>query len=64
MVVDLASGRELFCRTAPVSPEGAEVSFDGTTVAIGNFYDGYGPVRIYDLGDGAERTVEAHGLLP
>ena len=64
VVVDVASGSELFRRTLPVSLEGAQVSFDGTSVAVGNYYDAYGPVRIYDLSDGTERTVEAHGLLP
>lgn len=64
VVVDLDSGEELLRRTVPVSLEGAEVSFDGASVAVGNFYDSYGPVRIFDLADGAERTVDAHGLVP
>ncbi|MDD9370897.1 MAG: hypothetical protein PV358_12340, partial [Acidimicrobiales bacterium] len=64
VVVDLASGTELFRHEVPVSLEGAEVAFDGTTVAVGNFYDTYGPVRIYDIATGTERSVEAHGLLP
>lgn len=64
VVVDLTSGTELFRHQVPVSLEGAEVAFDGTTVAVGNFYDSYGPVRIFDVATGTERTVEAHGVLP
>ena len=64
VVVDLGSGTELFRHEVPVSLEGAEVAFDGTTVAVGNYYDSYGPVRIYDIAAGTERTVDAHGLLP
>jgi hypothetical protein len=64
VVVDLASGAELFRQAVPMSLEGASLAFDGTTVAAGNYSDLYGPVRIYDLATGAERTVEAHGILP
>ena len=64
VVVDLASGGEIFRRTVSTSMEGANLSYDGTTVAVGNFYDGYGPVQIYDLATGAQRTVDAHGILP
>lgn len=64
VVVDLASGAELFRYEVPVAIEGAEVAFDGTTVAVGNYHDSYGPVRIYDVATGMERTVDTHGLLP
>jgi hypothetical protein len=64
VVVDLASGDEIFRQPVPVSLEGAEIAFDGATVAVGNFYDSYGPVRVYDVASGTERTVDGHGLLP
>jgi hypothetical protein len=64
VVVDVDSGEELFRRTVPVSLEGAELSFDGTSVAVGNFYDSYGPVRIFALDGSSERTIDAHGLVP
>jgi WD40 repeat protein len=64
VVVDLASGGEIFRRTVSTSMEGANLSYDGTTVAVGNFYDSYGPVQIFDLATGAQRTVDAHGILP
>jgi hypothetical protein len=64
VVVDVASGAEVFRRAAPVALEGVEIAFDGSTVAVGNFYDSYGPVRVFDVASGAERTVDAHGLLP
>jgi WD40 repeat protein len=62
VVFDLATGDELFRR--PVAPpiEGDQLSYDGTSVAVGSFYEG--PVRIYDLASGAERTIDAHGVLP
>jgi len=64
VVIDLASGTERLRRNVPVSVEGADVAFDGTSVAVSSFYDSYGATRIYDVATGAERTVDAHGLLP
>jgi hypothetical protein len=64
VVVDVATGAELFRRSVPVSIEGGQLVYDGTTLAAGNFYDSRGPVHIWDLATGAERTVDTHGLLP
>ena len=46
------------------SVDDTAAALDGSTVAVGNFYDSYGPVRVFDLATGAERTVDAHGVLP
>jgi hypothetical protein len=62
VVIDLASGEELLRRQVPVTVEGSEVAYDGTTVAIGSYYDGQ--VHLFDVGSGTERTLDAHGLLP
>ncbi len=64
VVADLATGTELFRTTVAASVEGGQLAYDGTTVAVGNFYESNGPVHVYDLATGAERTVDVHGLLP
>jgi hypothetical protein len=42
--------------------EGGQLSFDGTSVAVTNVYDGQ--TNVLDVGTGAERTIQAHGVLP
>ena len=63
VVYDLASGAELFRKSIDMSAEGDEVSYDGTTLAVGNFYADYGPVRVIDVATGAEHTLDAHGVI-
>lgn len=62
VVVDLASGAELFRRPDAAPVEGGELSFDGTSVAVGSFYDGQ--ATVFDVATGAERTIDAHGIMP
>jgi hypothetical protein len=62
VVFDLASGAELLRRTVPVTVDGSELSFDGTSVAVGSF--GRGQITVFDVATGAERTVDAHGIIP
>lgn len=64
LVFDLATGEELLRTSVPVGLEGDEISFDGTTVAVSNYSEGYGPVRIYDVASSDERTIDTHGILP
>jgi hypothetical protein len=40
------------------------LAYDGTSVAVGNSYDSAGPVQVFDVATGAERTIGAHGVLP
>jgi hypothetical protein len=63
IVYDLATGAELYRRSFDLSTEGDQMSYDGTTLAVGNFYDGYGPVTVIDVASGAEHTVDAHGFV-
>ena len=63
VVYDLASGAELFRKSIDMSAEGDQVSYDGTTLAVGNFYGDYGPVTVIDLATGAEHTIDAHGVI-
>jgi len=63
VVYDLASGAELFRKSIDMSAEGDEVSYDGTTLAVGNFYADYGPVTVIDVATGAEHTLDAHGVI-
>jgi hypothetical protein len=69
VVVDLATGAERYRETFPMSLEGAQLSYDGTTVAVGNFYEGhdaveYPPVTVFDLADPqARRTIDVHGTV-
>ena len=62
VVFDLASGAELLRRTVPVTVEGSELSFDGTSVAVGSSWRGQ--MTVFDVATGAERTVDAHGIIP
>jgi hypothetical protein len=61
VVVDLASGAELFRVTVP-NLEGASLAYDGTTLAVASFYAN--PVHVFDIATEAERTLDAHGSLP
>jgi hypothetical protein len=65
-VADLATGAVRFQESVAMPAEGAELAYDGATVAFGNWYDqpGYPPVTVVDLASGARHTVEAHGALP
>jgi hypothetical protein len=63
VVYDLVSGVELFRKSFAMSPEGDELSYDGTTLAVGNFYDRYGPVTVIDVATGAEHTIDGHGVV-
>jgi len=66
VVTDLATGEELYRETFPITLEGAELSYDGTTVAIGNWYDDptYPPVTVFDLANPEARyTIDAHGTI-
>jgi hypothetical protein len=65
-VADLATGAVRFREAVAMPAEGAELAYDGATVAFGNWYDhpGYPPVTVVELASGARRTVDAHGSLP
>ena len=66
VVADLTTGAELFREAFPISLEGAELSYDGTTVAVGNWYDDptYPPVTVFPIADPQSRhTIDAHGVL-
>jgi hypothetical protein len=69
VVYDLATGAELYRETFPLlATEGAELSYDGTKVAVGNYYDGhddvvYPPVTVIDLATGARHTIDVYGLV-
>ncbi len=63
MVVDLASGSELLSRPAAAIEEGTQMSFDGTSVVVGNFYDGH-VMTVIDVATGAERAIDTNGTLP
>ena len=60
--IDLASGAELFRRPDAAPAEGGQLTFDGTSVAVGNFYDGQ--ATVFEVATGAERTIDAHGIIP
>jgi hypothetical protein len=62
VVFDLASGDELLRRADAATVEGSQLAFDGTSVAVTNAYDGR--TTVIDVATGAERTVQAHGVLP
>ena len=63
-VYDVATGEQRFTQHLSMAAEGAELSYDGTTLALGNYYDDYGPVTVVDLASGARHTIDAHGVLP
>ena len=60
-VYDLTTGEVTFHESIDMSAEGDELSYDGTTVAIGSYYDP--PVTVIDLATATRRTIDAHGLL-
>jgi hypothetical protein len=62
-VYDLDSGEVLLHHPFDGSAEGDELSYDGTTVAYGNYYDDRMPVTVIDVATGTTRTVDAFGLL-
>jgi hypothetical protein len=62
VVFDLATGDELLRRADAATMEGSQLSFDGTSVAVTNVYDGQ--TTVLDVGTGAERIIRAHGVLP
>lgn len=64
VVVDLTTGAERYRETFPISMEGSELSYDGTTVAVGNWYDSYGPITLFDVATPEDRrTLDAHGVI-
>jgi hypothetical protein len=64
VVYDLATGAERFRETFPISVEGAQLSYDGTTLAVGSYYHTSGDtVTVIDLASGARHTIEGHGLV-
>ncbi len=64
VVFDLATGAERVRRPVSTDGEGSEIAYDGTSVAVGDYAEGDGPVRVFDVATGAERTFEAYGVLP
>jgi hypothetical protein len=67
VIYDLATGAERFRETFPtLATEGAQLSYDGTVVAVGNFYDDvvYPPVTVIDLTTGARHNIDVYGVLP
>lgn len=62
-VYDVASGAQRFTERLSMGAEGAQLSYDGTTLAYGNSYDRYDTVTVVDLASGARHTIEAHGTL-
>jgi hypothetical protein len=63
-VWDTATGAERFREQLPLPTEGAELSFDGTTIAFGSAYEGNGPVTVVDLATRARHEIDAYGNLP
>jgi hypothetical protein len=65
VVYDLATGAERFRETAAMGLEGAQLSYDGTTLAFGGHdQDGVDvTVTVVDLATGARHTLDAHGLV-
>jgi hypothetical protein len=63
VVYDLTTGAERFREQLDMPTEGAELSYDGSTLAYGNYYEGNGPVTVIDLASGARHTLDAHGLV-
>jgi hypothetical protein len=61
VVYDVATGEELFRRPFEMSIEGDEISWDGTTLAVGSYYGN--PVTVIDIATGDEHTLDAHGVV-
>jgi WD40 repeat protein len=62
-VYDVATGEQRFTEQLSMAAEGAQLSYDGTTLAYGNYYDSYGPFTVIDLASGARHTIDAHGVV-
>jgi hypothetical protein len=62
-VYDVATGEQLFSRDLDADAEGNEMSWDGRTLAIGSWYEGEAPVTVIDTLTGAERTLDAYGVV-
>jgi hypothetical protein len=63
IVYDLASGAELFRKTIDMSIEGDELSYDGTTLAVGSYYPDRVPITVVDMATHAEHTIHANGVI-
>jgi hypothetical protein len=68
VVVDMATGAELFRRTLPLEVTTSQLAYDGHTLAV-NAWDPSGNTvggvtHVIDVATGAEHTVDAVGLLP
>jgi hypothetical protein len=63
-VWDTATGAERFHEQLSMPTEGAELSFEGTTIAFGSAYEGNGPVTVVDLATGERHEIDAYGILP
>ncbi|MGH9213961.1 MAG: YncE family protein [Acidimicrobiales bacterium] len=69
VVYDAATGAERYRESFAMSLEGAQLSYDGTTVAVGNYYDGhddvvYPPVTVFDVATPETRhTIDVHGTV-
>jgi hypothetical protein len=63
MVFDVASGEEVYRHSFAGDAEGDEMSWDGRTLAVGSYYEGEGPVSVFDTTTGAERTIDAWGVV-
>jgi hypothetical protein len=65
IVYDLATGEEIYRRSFDMSTEGDQMSYDGTTLAVGG-HDNQGvdlPVTVIDVATGAEHTIDASGMV-
>jgi hypothetical protein len=62
-VYDVATGAQRYTEQLSMAAEGAELSYDGTTLAYGNAYDRYGPMTVVDLASGARHAIDANGTL-
>lgn len=62
VVVDLTTGAERYYAPFPeLAMEGDQLSYDGTTVAVGSFAEA--PVTVIDLTTGARHTLDAYGVV-
>jgi len=64
VVFALATGDERLRPPVSTDAEGSEIAYDGTSVAVGDYAEGDGPVQVFDVATGAERTIDAYGVLP
>jgi hypothetical protein len=63
VVYDLATGAEVFRKSFDMSIEGDSMSYDGKTLAVGNYYPNYGPITVIDMATHAEHTIDASGVV-